>query len=168
MVHVTGAVDDPGVLRLPQGARVKDALDKAGGTTHRADLGRLNLAQPLSDGQQLIIATKGRSGKSGARSKLRDPVPVGAAGSDGSGTQTGADGTAGPGTGAAGAGAKINLNTANESQLQQLSGVGPVTARKIVDWRKQNGKFTTTKELQEVNGIGPKTFADLAGHVTVS
>jgi competence protein ComEA len=165
-VHVTGAVHKPGVLQLRQGARIEDALHKAGGTTHRAELGRLNLAQPLSDGQQLVVATKGRSGKSGGKSKLRDPVPAG--GSSGSGTQAGDDPGAGPATGNLGAGQKINLNTASESQLQELSGVGPVTAHKIVDWRKQNGKFSTTKELQEVNGIGPKTFADLAGHVTVS
>lgn len=163
-VHVTGAIKKPGVLRLRKGDLVEDALDKAGGTARRADLGELNLAQPLRDGQQLVV-TK-RSAKSDEKSGLHDP-------SDGGSQEPGApsggdDDTSADQSDSTGPKSKINLNDASKSQLEELSGIGPATADKIVEWRKQNGRFTTIKELQEVGGIGPKRSADLAPHITVS
>lgn len=150
VVHVIGAVRDAGVYRLPQGARVSDAIAAAGGPSRNADTGELNLAQVLSDGVQLKIGTRKRPGgwlRSGATA--------------GTSSGTGAS----PGSGADSGSAKLSINTATEAQLDTLPGIGPVTAAKIVAWRTEHGKFTALTELQEVDGIGPKTYADLAERV---
>lgn len=147
VVHVIGAVRSPGVVRLPEGSRVSDAISAAGGLGRGAALGELNLAQPLVDGTQVKIGTTSHPG-----GWIRD------------GTAGGAPG-AGTGGGAAtgGSAAKISLNSATVQQLDTLPGVGPVTAKKIVDWRTAHGRFSALTELQEVDGIGPKTYADIVG-----
>ncbi|MDO5498964.1 MAG: helix-hairpin-helix domain-containing protein [Propionibacteriaceae bacterium] len=151
-IHVLGHVREPGVHRLPVGARVADAVEAAGGFAEDARPGELNLAQVLADGQQVLIGGPGR------------PSEVRGGDSGGSpGGSAAAGGTAGTGP----AGTKLNLNTANATQLDALPGVGPVTAEKIIAWRTQHGKFTRIEELQEVPGVGPKTFAELAPHLTV-
>ncbi|HSU37885.1 MAG TPA: helix-hairpin-helix domain-containing protein [Propionibacteriaceae bacterium] len=142
VVHVLGGVRRPGLVRLPSGARVQDAIDAAGGLTRSADPDDLNLAQPLADGQQIVIGTE------------RHP--------DGEVREAGgAD--AEPG----GAPSRMDLNRATPAQLEELPGVGPVTAANIVAWRQQHQRFTRVEELQEVDGIGPKTYAQIAPHVRV-
>ena len=143
VVHIFGAVRHPGLVRLPESSRVQDAIDAAGRLTRRADPGELNLAQPLSDGQQVVIGT--RSEPAG---EVRDQA--------GSGTATGPSATG-----------ALDLNRANQSQLEELPGVGPVTAQAILTWRQQHGRFSRIEELQEVDGIGPKTYAQIAPHVRV-
>ncbi len=143
VVHVLGAVRRPGLVRLPEHSRVQDAIDAAGGLTRRADPGELNLAQPLADGQQLVIGTT-----SDPAGEVRD------------GRESGA-GSGGSATGA------LDLNHASQPQLEELPGVGPVTAQAILAWRQQNGRFSRIEELQEVDGIGPKTYAQIAPHVRV-
>jgi competence protein ComEA len=144
VVHVLGAVRRPGLVRLPESSRVQDAIDAAGGLTHRADPGELNLAQLLNDGQQVVIGTS------------RDPA----------GEVRDQAGSAGTASGAAPTGA-VDLNRADQSQLEQLPGVGPVTAQAILTWRQEHGRFNRIEELQEVDGIGPKTYAQIAPHVRV-
>lgn len=141
-VHVVGEVHRPGVHTLPQGSRVVEAIEAAGGVTASANPGALNLAQVLVDGQQIVV------GNSKQPSEVR-----------------GAD--AGGGAQSSGSGGKINLNSATPAQLDSLPGVGPVTAEKIIAWRTEHGRFTRIEELQEVPGIGPKSYAELAPHVTV-
>jgi competence protein ComEA len=143
LVHVLGAVRSPGVVELPQGARVADAIEEAGGLTATADPGELNLAAVVVDGSQVVIGTRGKP-----RGEVR-----------GEG--------AGAGAGSPGRSATVSLNTATLEQLDMLPGVGPVTAQKILDWRKVHGRFSSVTELQEVDGIGPKTYADLAPNVRV-
>lgn len=143
VVHIFGAVRHPGLVRLPENSRVQDAIDAAGGLTRRADPGELNLAQLLSDGQQVVIGT--RSEPAG---EVRDQA--------GSGTATGPSATG-----------ALDLNRADQSQLEELPGVGPVTAQAILAWRQQHGRFSRIEELQEVDGIGPKTYAQIAPHVRV-
>ena len=115
-VHVAGAVRRPGVYRLAAGARVDDAVTRAGGATRRADLGGLNLAAELEDGRQVLV-----------------PVRAGAAG--------GAAPAAGAAAAAPAPGQPLNLNTATLEQLDTLSGVGPLTAQKILDFREEQGGF---------------------------
>jgi competence protein ComEA len=143
VVHVLGAVRQPGLVRLPENSRVQDAIEAAGGLTRRADPGELNLAQLLNDGQQVMIGT------------ARDPAGEVR---EQQGSATGGGSTA---TGA------VDLNRASQSQLEELPGVGPVIAQTILTWREQHGRFTRIEELQEVDGIGPKTYAQIAPHVRV-
>lgn len=143
VVHVLGAVRRPGLVKLPEHSRVQDAIDAAGGLTGRADPAELNLAQPLADGQQLVIGTK-----SDPAGEVRD------------------GGEPGPGSGSSTT-ATLDLNRASQAQLEELPGVGPVTAQAILTWRQQHGRFNRIEELQEVDGIGPKTYAQIAPHVRV-
>jgi competence protein ComEA len=135
-VHVTGAVRRPGVYRLPPWARLDAALRRAGGATRRADLNGVNLAAKVADGQQVVVPARVAAGSGGGA--------VGAAAAD-------------PGAG----GAPISLNTATVEQLDQLEGIGPTTAQKILDWRKEHGGFRSVDDLQQISGIGPKRFEAL-------
>ncbi len=146
VVHVLGAVRRPGLVTLAGGARVQDAIEAAGGLTGKADPGELNLAQAVTDGQQIVVGT--------------EDAPAGEV-RDGGGAGGGGGGGAG-GTGAGGSGSPVNLNTASPAELEELPGVGPVMAGKIVAWRTENGRFSRIEELQEVDGVGPKTYAKLA------
>lgn len=153
-VHVTGAVVQPGVQQLPADARVTDALKAAGGLRDDADPGELNMAAPVCDGCQLVIGTK-----DAPRGELKSPD---------AGTQAPAAASAAGARGADDAqGTAININAASSSALEELPGVGPVTAGKIIDWRTQHGKFSTVEQLQEVDGIGPKLYERIKPHVTV-
>ncbi|HVD17774.1 MAG TPA: helix-hairpin-helix domain-containing protein [Propionibacteriaceae bacterium] len=143
VVHVLGAVRDPGLIKLPENSRVQDAINAAGGLTRRADPGELNLAQLLSDGQQVMIGTAGDPA-----GEVRDQP----------GSTTG---------GGSSATVALDLNRANQAQLEELPGVGPVTAQAILTWREQHRRFSRIEELQEVDGIGPKTYAEIAPHVRV-
>uniref|UniRef100_UPI0037DA13F0 helix-hairpin-helix domain-containing protein n=1 Tax=Streptomyces kanamyceticus TaxID=1967 RepID=UPI0037DA13F0 len=142
VVDVSGEVRSPGIHRLPAGSRVADALRAAGGPAPGTDLGGLNRARFLLDGEQVVVG---------------GPAPASGAG----GADAGAAGvgTAGVG-GAAGAG-PIGLNTASAAQLEELPGVGPVLAQHIIDYRTEHGGFRSVEELREVNGIGDRRFADL-------
>lgn len=135
-VHVTGAVRRPGVYRVPSWARLDAAIRRAGGATPRADLQGVNLAAKVSDGQQVIV-----------------PARVSGAGA---GTTAGP-----PGAGAAAGTAPISLNAATVEQLDQLDGIGPATAQKILDWRKEHGGFGSVDDLRQISGIGPKRFESL-------
>src|SRR5699024_2087023 len=127
-----------------------------GGPLDGADLLSLNLAQKLHDGDQVLV---GVAPPDGGPPRLGSAtVSAGAALAGGPGTADGTSaGTAGP----------VNLNTAGRSELESLTGVGPVTARAILQWRTQNGRFTAIDQLAEVKGIGPATLADLRDSVTV-
>lgn len=151
IVHVLGAVKKPGLVTLPGGSRVQDALDAAGGLTGKADPGELNLAQAVTDGQQILVGTKGKPS-----GEVRDGASGGGGGTSGSG-----DGSSG------GANQTVNLNSATQAQLEGLPGVGPVMAGKIMAWRTENGRFSRVEELQEIDGVGPKTYAKLAPLCTV-
>lgn len=143
VVHVSGSVQSPGVVHLPPGSRVEDALQAAGGTTEEADLAAINLARPVADGEQIHVPVPGE-----------EAPPVPAAG--------GAEAGGGEGTGS-GAGEKvdggmIDLNTASAAELEELPGVGPSIAQRILEHREKNGPFTSVDSLLEVSGIGPATL----------
>jgi competence protein ComEA len=142
LIHVAGVVRHPGVYRLRDGERVKDAVRRAGGAGHGADLNAINLAAKVADGQQVVVPRRGPAGGSpGAPA----PAPAG----DGSAAAVGA------------AQPPVSLNSATAEQLDTLDGVGPATAQKILDWRTQHGGFRSIDDLSEVPGIGPKKLAAL-------
>ncbi|SPF67541.1 TIGR00426: competence protein ComEA helix-hairpin-helix repeat region [Propionibacterium ruminifibrarum] len=152
-VHVTGAVHAPGVVQVPVDARVQDAIDAAGGFSDDADPGELNLAQPVSDGCQIIIGTSGAP-----RGELNQP---GASPGPGAGEAPAGSGPEGGGDDL------IDLNSATAAQLEELSGIGPVLAERIIEWRTEHGRFSRVEELQEVSGIGEKLYARIKDHVRV-
>jgi competence protein ComEA len=131
-VHVTGAVRRPGVYELREGARVFEAVRKAGGATRRADRQGLNLAAALQDGQQVRVPARERPGTGGKAS---------------------GDAAAGEGP--------IDLNAASATQLQELDGVGPTTAEKILRLREERGGIGSVDDLDEIPGIGPKKLEAL-------
>ncbi len=148
VVHVVGAVVGPGVYTLPRGARVSHAIEAAGGPLPTADMNALNLAAVAVDGSRLAVPTR---------------VPGPAASTAGA---SGAAGHAAAGTPAAGAPAgPLDLNTATEAQLDGLPGIGPVLARRIIEWREANGGFVSLDDLLGVAGIGPATVEELRGLV---
>ncbi len=144
VVHVAGAVADPGVVRVPRSARVGDAIEAVGGAAADADIDRLNLAAPLEDGQRVLVARVGDP---------PSPPPLGPSTSGGGPD----DEVEGP----------IDVNTATPEELEELPGIGPVLAEAIVDERERRGGFRSVNELRDVRGIGEARFADLKDRVRV-
>jgi competence protein ComEA len=147
VVYVSGAVNNPGVYALPQGARVNDAIEAAGGPTSEADLVHINLARRVYDEEQIHIHKYGESTLSpqtpGPGAPTDDPASQGDPG------------------------AKININTATMAELDELPGIGPGYAQRIIDYRESYGPFTSIEEIQNVPGIGPATFARIRDLITV-
>lgn len=137
VVHVVGAVQNPGVYHLPAGSRVYQALAQAGGEIEGADMERINLAQPLVDGQQVYLPLQGAAGAG-------EPQPMGGVASG-----------------------KVNINTADKDELENLPGIGAVKAQSIINYRQQHGPFQRAEDLLEVSGIGDKTLADIKELITV-
>ncbi|MCX5042761.1 ComEA family DNA-binding protein [Aldersonia sp. NBC_00410] len=154
VVSVVGLVHVNGLVRLPAGSRIADAIAAAGGAKEGADLLSLNMAARVADGDQILVGVADPNG--GA------PVLGSAAIGPGRGSAAGAGGTAPQGSTG-----KVNLNTATEAQLDELPGVGPVTAAAIVGWRNANGPFSDVEQLGEVDGIGPARLAKLRDLVAV-
>jgi competence protein ComEA len=140
-VHVAGAVRRPGLYRVPRGSRIATALERAGGPTRRAELSAVNLAAPVQDGQQVLVPRAGATAAPGSASAA---APVG--------------GGAAPG---GQAGAKISLATATVEQLDEIDGIGPTLAKRIVEYRDAHGGFRSIEQLREVEGIGQKRFETL-------
>ncbi len=138
MVYVCGAVEHSGVYRLPEGARICDALEAAGGMRPDAAEGYLNLAAPVTDGQELYFPTVAE-----------------------------VSGQMFPGGPESGSGSLVNINTADAAALQALPGVGATKAAAILNYREKNGSFRTTEDLMKVSGIGESTYENLKDFVTV-
>jgi competence protein ComEA len=152
VVDVAGKVRHPGIHRLPPGSRVTDALQAAGGVLPGANTGGLNQARLLADGEQIVVGTGAAGGGQAAGAG-------GAGASGGTGPGAGA-GNGPPGVAGLPAG-PVSLNAATEQQLDALPGVGPVMARRIIEFRTRHGGFTSVDQLRQVKGIGDRRFADL-------
>ncbi|HJR95874.1 MAG TPA: ComEA family DNA-binding protein [Gaiellaceae bacterium] len=137
VVHVVGEVRRPGLYRLRDGARIADAVRRAGGARRGADLAALNLAAPLVDGVQVLVPA--RSGPSVPASSSSDGAPP-----------------SGP----------VSLSSATIEELDELPGIGPITAQKIVDYRAEHGPFASVDDLDAVPGIGPTRIEQLRDLVT--
>jgi len=151
VVDVVGRVAKPGVLTLPAGSRIVDAIAAAGGALPHTDLTALDLARKLSDGQEIFVGI---------------PPPSGAAAASAGGV-VGDDTAAGVDPGAGSGDPVVDINTATQTELETLPGVGAVTAQRILAWRTQHGRFSSVTQLQQVSGIGPAKYAALAGRVKV-
>ncbi|MFI6364410.1 helix-hairpin-helix domain-containing protein [Nocardia sp. NPDC050630] len=155
VISVVGLVHRGGLVRLPAGSRVADALTAAGGARDGADLSGLNLAQRLQDGDQVLVGPSGPN-----PGPQLGSTTISASGRPPSGSASNSSAAHRPSS-------KIDLNTATEAELDALPGLGPVTARAIVTWRTTNGRFTDVAQLGEVDGIGPARLARLRDLVTV-
>ena len=146
VIHIAGAVKNPGVYTLEEGQRVKDAIEIAGGPLPEADLLRLNLAQKIHDEDKLYVP---KIGESPEQSEQEDELYGSTVGiiskNDG----------------------KVNINTANETELTTLPGIGPATAQKIIDYRTTSGPFKSIEEIKNVSGIGDKKFEQLKDKIKV-
>ena len=145
VVDVVGQVGRPGLVSLPAGSRVADAITAAGGATPEADVSLLNQARLVIDGEQIRVPRPGE-------------VIAAAPGAAGGGAAGGAGG---------GVGALVSLNSGDLATLDGLPGVGPVLAQRILDWRSEHGRFTSVDELGEVSGIGDKLMSQLRPRVTL-
>lgn len=145
VVAVVGSVSSPGLVSLPDGARVSDAIEAAGGPLPGTDLSTINIARKVADGEQIVVGLPGPPADSGSGSS----APQGESGGSGS------------------AATKIDLNSASLEELDSLPGIGPVLAQRIVDFREENGPFKTVDELQNVSGVGPAVLAKIKDQVTV-
>ncbi|MCQ1953311.1 helix-hairpin-helix domain-containing protein [Arthrobacter sp. zg-Y238] len=152
MVHVAGAVQHPGVVRLDPGSRIVDAVEAAGGTAPDADLARVNLAAVAEDGVMVLVP------------RIDESASGLEAGSPG-GNPAGGSPPAADGTGAASG--SVNLNTADSAQLQTLPRVGPVLAERIMAWRTEHGRFSRPEDLDAIPGIGKAMMAALLPLVMV-
>ncbi|MEG2522155.1 MAG: helix-hairpin-helix domain-containing protein [Anaerovoracaceae bacterium] len=134
VVDIGGAVNNPTVVELNQGARVEDAIEAAGGLTKNADVETVNRAAVLTDGEKILIPDKSNALKKKDK-ELTD--------------------------------SKVNINTANEKELDTLPGIGPSIAKKIIDYRDSNGAFAAIEEIKDVSGIGDKSFNEFKKDICV-
>ena len=139
-VHIAGSVLNEGIVELEEGARIADAIEAAGGITPDANMQNVNLAYKIQDGQKIYIPNANDEPET--EIVQSEEVQL---------TETGL----------------VNLNTATQTELELLSGIGPSTATKIIEYREQNGKFTSIEELKEVPGIGDSKFTAIESDITV-
>lgn len=142
MVHIAGAVNKEGIVQLEEGQRIYEAIEKAEGLKENADLKDINLAYVLEDGAKVYIPTIGEN------------VEIKMEKQEKSNKNTSVN-------------KKVNINTANQSELETLTGIGPSTASKIIEYRKQNGKFSKIEEIKEVSGIGEMKFEKIKDEIEI-
>ena len=155
VVHITGEVNYPGVVVLKEGARVVDAIEAGGGETDEADLSSLNLAYMLSDGEKIYVPSKEETSQ---ESQEREYITSAKDNSEQS--ENGAKSTD--------TNFKININTAKQEELTQITGIGDSTAKKIIEYRTQNGKFKSIEDIKNIPGIGDSKFNAMKEEITVN
>ena len=154
-VDIGGAVKEPMLAELPSGSRVEDAIIAAGGLTDKADISSINRAEFLEDGEKIYIPEKAEG------------TDDGSAGIASGESVDSSSGNANAFPGSNNATSKININIADSTQLQEITGVGPATAQKIIDYRTSNGRFKSIEDIKNVSGIGDKTFEKMKDQITV-
>lgn len=152
VVHVIGEVNNPGVVTLPEGSRIIDAINKAGGKTEEADLSKINLAFIVEDGTQIYIPRINEN--LNQINLISDGAGIGVIINDSNLEENKVE-------------VKVNINTANKEKLETLPGIGETTAQKIIDYRETNGKFKTIEDIKNVSGIGDAKFESLKDKITV-
>ena len=152
VVHIIGEVNNPGVVTLPEGSRIIDAINMAGGKTEEADLSKINLAYIVEDGTQIYIPRINEN--LNQVNLISDGARIGVIINDSNVEENKVD-------------AKVNINTANKEKLETLPGIGETTAQKIIDYRESNGKFKTIEDIKNVSGIGEAKYESLKDKITV-
>ena len=151
VVHITGAVQKEGIVRIKEGSRIVDAIEAAGGMTDEINLEMINLAYTLKDGQKIYVPKlSDKEEEKYINGEKASNIIIDNGAEENSGTN-----------------AKININTANITQLESISGIGESTANKIIQYREKNGKFKTIEEIKNVNGIGDKKYEELKTLISI-
>ena len=144
IVHIAGEVNNPGIVELREGSRIKDVIEAAGGVTSDADMNRVNLAYEVKDEQKIIIPNKNSQGDIEVIDENQDFIEEG----DKSNIL-------------------VNINTATQSELESLTGIGPSMASKIISYRNQNGKFKSKEDIKNVPGIGNSKYENIKEEITI-
>lgn len=151
IIHITGAVKTPGIVKLEEGSRIEDAINKAGGLTEDADISKVNLAYILEDGIKIIIPSKTDIGDFQEENILSNDSGEGIIDNIETSSKS----------------SSLNINKATEQDLQNLPGIGPSLAAKIIAYRDENGKFTTVEDIKNVNGIGDSKYENIKDYICV-
>lgn len=148
VIHITGEVEEEGVIELEKGARISDAIEEAGGTTEEADLSNVNLAYSLSDGQKVKIPNINEKDEeiTVVEEKAGDNIII-------EGNKSKEE--------------KININKAAQTEIETLPGIGPSTALKIITYRNEHGKFKNIEDIKNVSGIGDSKFENIKEYICV-
>ena len=144
VVHITGEVENEGIIELEKGARISDAIEKAGGTTEEANIADVNLAYSLKDGQKIKIPNINEEDEQIIKEEAGEDIII-----EGDNKK------------------EENINTANQTELETLSGIGPSTALKIINYKKEHGKFNNIEEIKNVPGIGESKFENIKEYICV-
>lgn len=153
IVHITGAVKKTGIVKLIQGARIYDAIEMAEGSLEEADLSKVNLAYILEDAQKIYIPFKGEINEN---SEEQEYITSDFGNTSGIIQNTNR-----------GESEKVNINTANQTELETLPGIGTATAEKIIDYRNKNGKFNSIEDIQNVKGIGQSKYENIKENICI-
>ena len=147
VVHITGAVKKQGVIELKEGSRISDAIESAGGATKEADLSKINLAYIVKDGQKIYVPNKNDKEET---NNITEDAGENVIKNDTTTKQE-----------------KVNINTASQTELETLNGIGPSTALKIINYRQQNGNFKQIEDIKNVPGIGDSKFEGIKENICV-
>lgn len=151
IIHITGAVKTPGIVKLEEGSRIEDAINKAGGLTEDADITKVNLAYILEDGTKIKIPSNSDIGDFQGENILRTDSGEGIIEDNENSSQS----------------SSLNINKATEQDLQTLPGIGPSLASRIIAYRDENGKFSTIEDIKNVNGIGNSKYENIKDYICV-
>ena len=151
VVHITGAIKTPGIVKLEEGSRIEDAINKAGGLTEDADISKVNLAYILEDGIKIKIPRSTDLGDSQDENVLSSDSGEGIVEENKESSQS----------------SSLNINKATEQDLQNLPGIGPSLASKIIAYRDENGKFSNIEDIKNVNGIGNSKYENIKEYIYV-
>ena len=153
VIHITGQVKNPGLVYLDEGARIADAIKEAGGSTKDAALDKVNLAYVLEDGQKIYIPNKNE--------KISEIQYIITDSGENVLKDTGKESNVKGGI------KKVNINSANQEELETLPGVGPALAVRIIEYRNSNGKFEKVEDVQNVKGIGDSKFTNIKEYICI-
>lgn len=153
IVHITGEIINDGIIEIEEGSRIADVIEEAGGITEEADLSKVNLAYQVSDGQKIYIPNINEK-----ENEIQNSIEKYITNEAGDniiieGKEISSE--------------KVNINTATQTELETLNGIGPSTALKIINYRNENGKFETIEDLKNVPGIGEQKFENIKEGICV-